>query len=114
MGVITIFGASVLLSTVISVAVTVASMAYQITQAKKARKAAAAAAEARKGFEMVIDGEVSTLPIVYGKALVGGTRVYHSVGSSFKNATANSDTSFVTGPSEAPPVSPALIEYHLL
>ena len=102
MGFITVFGATVLLSQVVSVAVTVASMAYQISQAKKARKAAAAAAEARKGFEMVIDGEVSTLPIVYGKALVGGTRVYHSVGSSFKNATANSDTSFVTGPPGAP------------
>ena len=102
MGLITVFGASALLSTVVSVAVTVASMAYQILQAKKARKAAAAAAEARKGFELVIDGEVSTLPIVYGKALVGGTRVYHSVSSSFKNATANSDTSFVTGPPGAP------------
>lgn len=79
-------------------ALTAAAIAFQVVQAKKARSAAKSAAEARKGFEMVIDGDISTLPIVYGRALVGGTRVYHQTASDFKHAPSNGNKTFLTGP----------------
>jgi hypothetical protein len=67
---------------IISAIFTVASTAYQIQQARKARKAAKDAAEARKGFEMVIEGEALDPPIVYGRAKIGGIRVWHDTKSS--------------------------------
>ena len=63
--------------------VLVASVAYQVTQAKKMRKAAQAAAEARKGFELVAEGDVQPIPIIYGRAMVGGTRTWHEISSTF-------------------------------
>lgn len=96
MGVIaTILGAKILLSTVVAVA----SVAFQLVQARKARKAAKDAAEARKGFEMVLEGEVSTLPIVYGRAKIGGVRVFHNTSGVFRYATPNSDKQFGVGAS---------------
>ena len=81
---------------------TAASMAYQILQAKKMRRDARAAAEARKGFELVAEGEIRTIPIIYGRALVGGVRVYHNVSSSYKHATSNASKSLLTGPNGEP------------
>ncbi len=78
-------------------AITIASIAYQTNQARKMRKAAKEAAEARKGFELVVEGEITSLPIVYGRALIGGVRVYHNASSSFRYTTPNSDLSFSTG-----------------
>ncbi len=71
--------------------ITLASIAYQVTQARKMRKAAQAAADARKGYEIVIEGEGVTLPIVYGRAKVGGVRSYHNTGNSYVYASPNSD-----------------------
>jgi len=89
---VAIFGYMVSLSTII----TVASIAYQISQARKMRKAAAAAAEARKGFEFVVEGEAVHLPLIYGRAKVGGVRVYHNVANNFNYVAPNSDKAFVT------------------
>ena len=89
---VAIFGYMVSLSTII----TVASIAYQISQARKMRKAAAAAAEARKGFELVVEGEAVHLPLIYGRAKVGGVRVYHNIANNFNYVTPNSDKAFVT------------------
>ncbi len=80
-----------------SVYITLASMAYQIVQARKMKKAAKEAAEARKGYEMVVEGEAVTLPIVYGRAKVGGVRTYHNVSSNFNYVTPNSDKNFIAG-----------------
>lgn len=75
MGVIaTIAGVAIKLSTLISVA----SMAYQISQSIKMRKAAKDAAEARKGFEVVVESSSQPIPIVYGRAKIGGIRVWHN------------------------------------
>jgi hypothetical protein len=74
-------------------------MAYQADKAHKARKKAREAAEARKGFDVVIEGEVMRLPIVYGRAKVGGVRVFHGTKDSFEYAEPNSDPAsrFLTG-----------------
>lgn len=76
--------------------ITLASIAYQVTQARKMRKQAQAAAEARKGYELVIEGEGVTLPIVYGRAKVGGVRSYHNTSDNFVMATPNSDKVFLS------------------
>jgi hypothetical protein len=71
--------------------ITIASIAYQVAQARKMKKAAKEAAEARKGFEIVVEGEAVNLPIVYGRAKVGGARTYHNVSNNFNYVTPNSD-----------------------
>ncbi len=69
-------------------------MAYQIIQARKMKKQAQAAADARKGYELVVEGEGVTLPVVYGRAKVGGVRSYHNTSNNFVMATPNSDKVF--------------------
>lgn len=76
---------------------TAASVAYQVTQAKKQRSAARAAAEARKGHELVLQGAPTALPIVYGRALVGGVRVWHKTSPSFNYAGSNAQRQFSIG-----------------
>jgi hypothetical protein len=56
----------------------IASTSYSIIQAKKMRKAMRDSAEARKGYEVVTTGDVQPIPIVYGRAKIGGTRVWHN------------------------------------
>lgn len=75
-----------------------ASTAYQMDQQKKMRQKAAAAAEARKGFEIPVDGQIISIPTVYGRAKIGGVRAYHTTRSSFKHVASNGDISFMTGP----------------
>lgn len=75
---------------------TLASIAYQVVQARKMKKAAREAAEARKGFEVVVDGEAVNLPVIYGRAKVGGVRTYHNVANNFNYVTPNSDKQFIT------------------
>jgi len=77
--------------------IVVASAAYSIQQAKKQKEAARKAAEARRGFEIPIEGQSGALPIVYGRAKIGGFRVYHSTASDFKFTAPNSDKVFGTG-----------------
>ena len=79
----------------VQVVVTIASTAYQMIQSNKARKAAEAAAEARKGFEIVSEGSVTNVPIVYGKAKIGGNRVYSKV-IDYEKDTSNADKSILT------------------
>jgi hypothetical protein len=78
---------------------TAASIAYQVTQSKKMRAQARAAAEARRGFELVVQGATVPLPIVYGRALIGGARVWHKTASNFvyKEAMSSNNTFLVGG-----------------
>jgi hypothetical protein len=69
----------------VALAVTAASSAYQYKQQKKMKKKAREAAEARKGFEIAAEGEVIALPIVYGKAKIAGTRVFHKTFNGFSS-----------------------------
>jgi hypothetical protein len=84
------------------VAITVASIAYQIKQAKKMRAAASAAEEARKGYEVVVDATVTEAPIVYGRALVGGVRVWHKTANQFLYTETNAQKTFSVGPPGSP------------
>jgi hypothetical protein len=82
--------------------ISVASTAYQMVQASKKKvtnpATSDAAAQARLGFELPTEGRAEFLPKVYGKAKVGGVRVYHNTTSAFKYTSTNADRSFQTGP----------------
>jgi len=73
-------------STIIQIAITIASIAYQASEARKAKKRAAEAADARKGFELPVEGQSVSLPVVYGRNLISGAQVYHNVKSSYSHA----------------------------
>lgn len=81
-------------------AITALVTAYSVYDAKerarKAKNKAKDAAEERKGFELVTDGAVSSLPKVYGRALIGGTRVFHATSNNFNYVASNADKQFVT------------------
>jgi hypothetical protein len=80
---------------VISIVMSVASVIYQLVQSKKKTPAQNnEAAEARKGFETVVEGQPEHLALVYGRAKVGGIRVYHNTSSDFNFVTSNADKSF--------------------
>jgi len=72
------------ISAAISIALTVVSFVVQQKQASKAKNAARRAqeeadarADASKGFQIVTESKPSVVPVVYGRAVVGGSRVYH-------------------------------------
>lgn len=80
----------------IQLGMTVVSVAYSVNQAKKAkakaRAAQEAAAEARRGFETVIENQIIPIPIVYGRAKVGGIRAWATTTSSLVfDATTNAN-----------------------
>ena len=82
---------------VASFVISAVSAAYQVVQAKKQKEKAEAAAESRRGFEIATEGNASDLSLVYGRAIVGGSRTFHAGGSDFKYVTPNSDKAFLTG-----------------
>lgn len=99
MGLLTAITAIGVFLSKVQVFIVLASMAYQIVQAKKMRNAAKAAAEARKGFELVVEAAIQPIPLVYGRAIIGGTRVYHNTSSSFVMPTTptTANKTFSTG-----------------
>jgi hypothetical protein len=83
-GAITIGGLS--LGTVI----TITSIGYQMYSANKMKKkmraqmaAAAAEAEKRKGFRLPTRGEITYLPVAYGKQMVGGVEAAHRTNNTY-------------------------------
>lgn len=77
---------------------------YQISEAQNAKKAAKRArqkaeeeADARKGYELVVEGEIAPVSLVYGRAKVGGVRAWHKIQSNFEYANPNSDKFFLAG-----------------
>ena len=83
---------------IISAVLTIASVGYQIYQSQKlkaqqkaAEKARKEAEDARKGFEQVVEGQSTILPIVYGKAMVGGARVFHAVSGNYNYVEPNAE-----------------------
>ena len=78
-------------------AISAASVAFQQVKAAQARKRARREADARKGFEIVVEAASEPMPIVYGKAKVGGVRVFHNLRSEFTFVAPNSDKTFITG-----------------
>jgi len=81
----------------IALAVSVASTTYSLIKAKQQKDAAKKAADAKRGYEMPIEGESSNLAIVYGKSKIGGVRVYHASSGDYKYIASNAQKTFNTG-----------------
>jgi hypothetical protein len=73
-------------TTYVAIGLTALSIAYQAKEARKAKKRAAEAADARKGFEVPTERQSISLPVVYGRALIGGAQVFHDTKSSYTYA----------------------------
>ncbi len=75
---------------VVSAVIAVVSAVHSYTQQRKMKKKAEREADARKGFELTLKGEARSLPICYGRTMVGSTvtdvKVRHDY--SFANTTA--------------------------
>jgi len=84
---------------IVAILISLGSTAYSMQQAKKQKDAAKRAREARKGYEIPVEGEATNLPLAYGKVLVGGVRVYHNTKGTFEYPTGgnNSDKEFHAG-----------------
>lgn len=83
--------------TIINTILLIVSTTYSIVQAQKMRQKARAAAEARKGFEVPVEGTAGELPIAYGRCKIGGFRVYHNTASDFYYVAPNSNKAFLSG-----------------
>jgi len=77
-------------------AIAITSTVYQLHSAMKMKKKmkaaqakAAAEADKRKGFKLPISGEVSHLPVTYGKAMLGGTECAHKTAHNVFNLSAD-------------------------
>lgn len=78
---------------VIATAIAVASVVYSYIQyeeakerQKQAQREAEARADAAKGFQISVEGEAASLPVLYGRALIGGVRVFHNVKNAYTYA----------------------------
>jgi hypothetical protein len=69
----------------------------QMILAKKPKGPDMSGVEARKGYEMVVEGKPDNLALVYGRAKVGGIRVFHETSGTFDYVESNADKSFVSG-----------------
>jgi len=90
----------ILITTIVEVSIVVAavsSMIVQLITAKKNPEQNDTAKEAKKGFEAVVEGSPGNLPIVYGKAKIGGIRVYHNISGGMLYTDPLCDKTFVTG-----------------
>ena len=94
---------------IISLVLTAVSAAYSVRQAQKQKDAAKKAREARKGFEVPIEGETGYLPKVYGRAKIGGYRVWHQTQGNFYYVATNGDKTFLTGYDPASAVDESLV-----
>jgi hypothetical protein len=71
------------------------SSAYQISQQNKQKKAAAQRAEQRKGFYFTQkNGDAVSIPVIYGKQLVGGIQTKLKVRSNYTSASNNASYTF--------------------
>ena len=82
----------------------VASVVYQNKKQKKLKKKQeqmqqqqAAAEEARKGFTFTMSGEAVSLPVVYGKNLLGGIAVKHHITSVYRSQSITGTDNFNQG-----------------
>jgi hypothetical protein len=69
----------------------VVSTAYQITQQKKMKKKMEAEADKRRGFRTTVRGRAETLPVIYGKQMVGGIEVKHKVSKDYTYAASGAN-----------------------
>ena len=82
---------------IVSMVISIVQQRAAARKAKKAQEEAERAEDMRKGIEVVTEGESRLIPVVYGRAKIGGARVFHAVQNNFYYAEPNSDHIFGTG-----------------
>jgi len=85
------------LAAVIIGAISLILSVVQMIMVKKPKGPDMSGVEARKGYEMVVEGKPDNLAVVYGRAKVGGVRTYHATSAVFEYVPSNADKSFVSG-----------------
>jgi len=102
-------GIAISAGAVFSATIAIVSTAYQYHRQKqiardaakaeaRSRAAAAKAADARKGFEIVSENPSDSLAVVYGRAKIGGTRVFSAVSDSYTPPEAKTFDIVLTNP----------------
>ena len=66
-----------------STVITLASIMYQQSEQRRLRAQAQDQANAQKGQFLAVDGQIVALPIVYGRQVVSGVRVYHETSDKY-------------------------------
>ena len=79
-----------------SAIITAVSIKYQQRQQEKLQDKINKAVEEAKGFQIVTEGEVVNIPLVYGRARIGGNRVYHKTSNIYTYADAHPDGIILT------------------
>ena len=77
---------------IIQITIFLISTAITIDQAKKMKAKMAAAAEARKGSMFTVHSEAISLPVVYGRQMMGGTQFDHKISSDYVYSAPENDT----------------------
>jgi hypothetical protein len=72
---------------VIQTILTIASIAYQRNQYKKMK----AEQDKRRGMRVTVRGESESIPVVYGRQMLGGIEVKHHVSSAYTHTTENAN-----------------------
>ncbi len=67
-------------------AIAVVTTTISIVRQQQLSRRMRAAQDAAKGTTIPIEGEVAAIPVVYGRALVGGIRVYHKTANNYFHA----------------------------
>lgn len=78
-------GLFTILSFVISMVMQMSAANAARKRQKKLEKEAKERADAAKGFQIAAEGEASLLPILYGRGLLGGVRVFHNTSNTYTN-----------------------------
>lgn len=69
-------------------ALTVLTLAYSMVRQRQVSKRMRDAQDAAKGVEVPVEAEVKAVPVVYGRNMVGGIRVFHRTADHFKHSSA--------------------------
>ncbi len=84
---------AILTSTLISIAFQVAALIYSTQRQRALAKKMAAMQDAQKGFELNTEGDTAVVPVVYGRNLIGGHRVWIKAKSDYSHMD-SSDANF--------------------
>ena len=81
----------------ISIGIMLISTAYQANKQAEMKKKMAREADKHKGFKFTQSGEAVSLPVVYGKQVLGGIATKVTVTSNYTHASTSGDVSFTQG-----------------
>lgn len=104
------WGITAIATTIISVAYTAYTTIQARKDAERRKREQEAAMDAAKGLQIPVEGQIVNIPLVYGRAKVGGARTWHKVKHNVVPAYAYSDSTRGMGPS-VPPLDPSNAYY---